>query len=138
MELKSLTYTSLARLDLDAADLEAIHRPARELIALDGITGLRVYTGTHFLQIIEGAAPAIDDLLDRLRRDPRHSALQVRDERVVEQSGFPAWSMELVHVSASYFEARETLRVTIPATVPQEVRVLLHRMTEGISGTIEL
>jgi len=138
MELKSLTYTSLARLDLDSADLEAIHRTAREFNALDGVTGLLIYNGTHFLQIIEGAGPAIDDLLDRLRRDPRHSAVQVRDERTVEQRSFPDWSMELVRVSAGYFEAKEALRGQIPATVPEEVSGLLYRMTEGISGTIEL
>ena len=55
MHLTSLTYTSLARLDLQTSDLEDIHRSARELNALDGITGLLVFNGTHFLQIIEGA-----------------------------------------------------------------------------------
>ena len=54
MALTSLTYTSLARLDLQSSDLEEIHRSARELNALDGITGLLVFNGTHFLQIIEG------------------------------------------------------------------------------------
>ena len=73
MSLKSLTYTSLARLDLDAGELEAIHRTAREMNALEGITGILIFNGTHFLQIIEGARDAIDELLERLRRDPRHS-----------------------------------------------------------------
>jgi hypothetical protein len=56
MSLKSLTYTSLARLDLEAGDLEAIQRTAREVNALEGITGLLIFNGTHFLQIIEGFA----------------------------------------------------------------------------------
>jgi hypothetical protein len=98
MDLTSLTYTSLARLDLQTSDLEDIQRSARELNALDGITGLLVFNGTHFLQIIEGAHDAIDDLLERLRRDPRHSGLEVRDERKVKERSFPDWSMELVRV----------------------------------------
>src|ERR1044072_1231819 len=81
MILKSLTYTSLARLDLEASDLEAIHRTAREANALEGITGLLIFNGTHFLQIIEGAPHAIDELVERLRRDRRHSGVEVRDER---------------------------------------------------------
>ena len=81
MDLTSLTYTSLARLDLETSDLEEIHRSARELNALDGITGLLIFNGTHFLQIVEGTHEAIDDLSRRLRRDPRHSGLEVRDER---------------------------------------------------------
>ena len=136
MNLKSLSYTSLARLDLRAEDLNAIHRTARELNSLDGVTGLLVFNGTHFLQIIEGAAPAIDDLLARLRRDPRHSGLEVRDERVVEERSFPDWSMELARVNADYFEAREAIERRIPDTVPAEVRDRLLRMTELISVSL--
>jgi hypothetical protein len=133
MDLTSLTYTSLARLDLQTSDLEDIHRSARELNALDGITGLLVFNGTHFLQIIEGAHDAIDDLLERLRRDPRHSGLEVRDERKVKERSFPDWSMELVRVKAGYFEARGTIADRLPDTVPEEIQLRLFRMTELIS-----
>ena len=94
MSLKSLTYTSLGRLDLAATDIEAIHHTARELNALDGVTGLLIFNGTHFLQIIEGAPDAIDELVERLRRDQRHSGLEIRDQNEVEQRSFPdcRWS----------------------------------------------
>lgn len=138
MHLKSLTYTSLANLDLTADDLHAIHRSAREHNAIDGITGLLVFNGTHFLQIVEGAEPAIDELLARLRRDPRHGSLEVRDERQVEARSFPDWSMELVQVSASYFEAKDRIEDRIPPTVAADVRDRLFRMTEQISGTVQL
>ena len=138
MDLKSLTYTSLARLDLGAEDLNAIHRTARELNSLDGITGLLVFNGTHFLQIVEGAEQAIDDLVERLRRDPRHTGLEVRDERKVEGRSFPGWSMELVRVNADFFEARQAIQHCVPAAVPADVRERLYRMTELISGTIQI
>jgi hypothetical protein len=136
MELKSLTYTSLAELDLGAEDLHAIHRTARELNALDGITGLLVFNGTHFLQIVEGPAEAIDDLVARLKRDPRHSSLEVRDERKIDARSFPDWSMELVQVSAGYFEARGEIAERVPAGIAPEVRDRLARMTELISIAI--
>jgi len=138
MDLKSLTYTSLARLDLGPDDLEAIHRTARELNALDGITGLLVFNGTHFLQIVEGAQPAIDDLLGRLKGDPRHTGIEVRDERSIEARSFPDWSMELVRVSSSYFEAKDAIQDRVPETVTVDVRDRLFRMTELISGTVRL
>jgi len=138
MDLKSLTYTSRAKLDLSADDLHDIHRTARELNSIDGITGLLVFNGTHFLQIVEGAEAAIDDLVARLRRDPRHSGLEVRDERRVEARSFPDWSMELVRVNASYFEARESIEDRIPASIAADVRDRLFRMTEQISGTVRL
>ena len=136
MPLKSLTYTSLARLDLEADDLEAIHRTAREVNALEGITGLLIFNGTHFLQIVEGSPDAIDDLVERLRRDPRHSGVEVRDERAIEQRSFPDWSMELVRVSASYFEAKDTVSERLPDATSQDVRDRVVRMTEAISGTV--
>lgn len=136
MPLKSLTYTSLARLDLEAGDLEAIHRTAREVNALEGITGLLIFNGTHFLQIVEGTPDAIDDLVDRLRRDPRHNGVEVRDERMVERRSFPDWSMELVRVSASYFEAKDAVSERLPDDTASEVRDRVIRMTEAISGTL--
>jgi hypothetical protein len=136
MSLKSLTYTSLARLDLQASDLEAIHRTAREANALEGITGLLIFNGTHFLQIIEGAPNAIDELVERLRRDPRHHGLEIRDERNIDSRSFPDWSMELVRVSASYFEAKDTVSNRLPDATSSEVRDRVVRMTESISGTV--
>ena len=138
MSLKSLTYTSFARLDLDASDLESIHRTARELNALDGITGLLIFNGTHFLQIVEGSPRAIDDLVERLRRDPRHSGFEIREERMIESPSFPDWTMELVRVSASYFEAKETVAERLPGGVPSVVRDRILKMTESISRTIQL
>ena len=136
MPLKSLTYTSLARLDLTAVDLEAIHRSARESNALEGITGLLIFNGTHFLQIVEGAEPAIEDLMGRLRHDPRHSSIEIRDEREVDSRSFPDWSMELVRVSGSYLEARDTVSDRLPSTVDVSVRDRVFQMTETISGTV--
>lgn len=133
MNLTSLTYTSLARLDLDSSDLEQIHRTARELNALDGITGLLVFNGTHFLQIVEGAQDAIEDLVQRLRQDPRHSGFEVRDKHGIGARSFPDWSMELVRVSASYFTARDTIAERLPMTVPEPIRLRMFRMTELIS-----
>ena len=138
MSLKSLTYTSLGRLDLTADDIEAIHRTAREVNALEGVTGLLIFNGTHFLQIIEGAPDAIDDLVERLRRDPRHGGLEVRDEHLIESRSFPDWSMELVRVTGSYFQARETISDRLPASLPPAVRDRILRMTEAISGTVTL
>ena len=133
MQLTSVTYTSLARLDLEGSDLEDIHRTAREQTALNGVTGLLVFNGTHFLQIIEGAEEAIAELVAKLRRDPRHTGFEIRDQRKVETRSFPDWSMELVRVRAGYFEARDTIAERLPDSVPEAIQARLFRMTELIS-----
>lgn len=129
MRLKTLTYTSRARLDLGDEDLTAIHQSARHLNALDGITGLLLFDGSRFLQIVEGAEDAVDNLVERLRMDPRHSAFEVRDEREVERRSFPDWSMELVRVSAGYRNAKDEVATILPAAVAAPVRELAMRMS---------
>jgi hypothetical protein len=134
LRLKTLTYTSRARLDLTERDLGDIHETARHLNALDGVTGLLLFDGARFLQIIEGAEGAIDNLVERLRRDARHSAFEVRDERFVERRSFADWSMELLRVSAGYKAAREEVATMLPADVAEPVRDLILRMSGEMAG----
>ena len=138
MKLKSLTYTSFARLDLTADDVGAIHRTAMQLNALEGITGLLIFNGTHFLQMIEGSVDAVDDLLRRLRGDRRHDGIEVRDERFIDQRCFADWAMELVHVKAGYFDAQDQVLARLPDDLSAEVRSQIHKMSGLISGTVEL
>jgi hypothetical protein len=134
LRLKTLTYTSRARLDLGDEELAQIHETARHLNALDGISGLLLFDGSRFLQIVEGAEDAVDNLVERLRMDPRHSAFELRDERYVERRSFPDWSMELVRVSAGYGNVREEVRAALPDAVSEPVRELVLRMSGQLAA----
>ena len=138
MSLKTLTYTSLASLDLTAADVDEILRTARTCNALDGITGLLVFNGTHFMQVVEGSPEAIDDLVDRLRRDRRHSGVEIRDERTIDQRFFPDWTMELVRVKSRYSDAQSDLRSSLPGDLPTGVSDRLVSMAASISREVQL
>lgn len=133
MQLKSLAYTSLARLDLTDEDLHDIHREAGRCNALDGISGLLIFDGARFLQFVEGSGEAIDSLVARLRRDGRHSAFEIRDERMVAERSFPGWSMELVRVSAGYLSAREEIATKLPPSVDPAVRAVAMRMSAELA-----
>ena len=135
LRLKTLTYTSRARLDLADKDLGDIHETARHLNALEGVTGLLLFDGARFLQIIEGGEEAIDALVERLRRDRRHSAFEVRDERLVERRSFADWSMELLRVSAGYRRARKEVATILPEGVAGPVRDLILRMSGEMAGS---
>jgi hypothetical protein len=134
LQLKTLTYTSRARLDFTPGDLADIQETARHLNALDGITGLLIFDGVRFLQIVEGSEEAVADLVERLRADSRHSAIEIRDERIVAERSFPDWSMELVNVTAGYGLARGELGGRLPAAVAPPVRDLLLRMSDSLAG----
>ena len=133
MELKSLMYVSRARPDLTTDDVRAIHRIARTLNALDGVTGLLLYNGVTFMQVVEGAQSAIDDLMRRLVADQRHSQIKIVDERLIEQRSFPEWAMKLMRIGADYPEAQQDLAVELPPHLPEPIRQQIITMTEGFS-----
>lgn len=135
MKLTSVTYTSLARID-GTSDLEDIRRNAHGWNARHDVTGFLVFNGTHFLQLIEGPESVIDDLVERVRKDSRHTGFEIRDRQKVERRSFPGWPLEVVQVNASYFEARDMIADRLPDTVSEAIRARLLRMTELIS-TIE-
>ena len=132
--LRTLTYTSRVRQELGEGDLERIVHAARTLNALDGVTGLLVFNGWYFLQIVEGTDDAIGDLLRRLTSDPRHHDIVVREDRAVDSRSFPDWSMALTRVSRGRFEARRDIAQALPATVSDEVRAMVVDMADLISS----
>lgn len=58
-----------------------------------GITGGLAMWNDRFLQILEGPEAAVDALLLRLYRDPRHVELTVLATRRIEIRRFPDWAM---------------------------------------------
>jgi hypothetical protein len=138
LRYKSLTYTSLAALDMDERKLFDLFEEARDLNGLEGITGLLVFNGTHFLQIIEGNPMAIDDLVERLRRDPRHSGFEIRDQRVIDRRLFENWAMYLVRVNGRSLRAHGDILNALPENLAADVRERVARMAEEALSQVEL
>lgn len=132
MKLTSVTYTSLAHIN-GTSEFEELETSSREWNARNDVTGFLVFNGIHFLQLIEGGEEVIDDLVERVRKDPRHTGFEIRDRQKVERRSFPDWPLEVVRVNASYFEARDTIADRLPDTVPEAIRARLLRITELIS-----
>lgn len=52
-----------------------------------------MFTELNFVQFLEGPGDEIYNLVDRIRRDPRHEQLDIVRERLQEDRVFPGWSM---------------------------------------------
>ncbi|MGI9211145.1 MAG: BLUF domain-containing protein [Methylococcaceae bacterium] len=93
MFMYSLVYVSLEIHPMTDSDLVDILTIARgKNLTLD-ITGLLLYRGGFFMQLLEGPEDAVDALYERVRRDERHSdVLLIYKENIVERE-FPGWSM---------------------------------------------
>jgi hypothetical protein len=77
----------------ETVDLETILATARRNNRANGITGLLMYNGKRFLQVLEGPSDAIDATFNRIRRDTRHRGQVLLARRTIEQREFGDWSM---------------------------------------------
>ncbi|MEO6580827.1 MAG: BLUF domain-containing protein [Sphingomicrobium sp.] len=91
--MRQVIYFSTAADRQDAVVVGGILAGARYHNLKDGITGLLVAGGHRYLQVIEGPAPAIGDLVGRLRRDERHLGMGILIDRRVNERSFDRWSM---------------------------------------------
>lgn len=132
MELKTLTYTSWARPGLTAADLESILTSARINNPLQGLTGVLLFNGSHFLQILEGVEPAIDELIGRLKVDKRHSNISVRDERPITGRAFPDWAMAYMQLENGRFIGEAAVERLLTRELAPPLRNIIRGMTHSI------
>jgi hypothetical protein len=94
MKLEKLVYLSTATAPTisvtDIADILAValrHNPA------NNITGALAFTGTRFMQLLEGSHGSLDVLILKLMIDPRHRDLIFIDRVPIEARSFGNWSM---------------------------------------------
>lgn len=122
LPMRSLIYTSRPTRPLTEEDLVALGHTARTLNSLDGITGLLLCTPTHFHQLLEGSAEAIDALLVRLRADDRHADLTIIHDRTIDMRSTSGWDMKIVKydtVQQALVEGGATVLTQLDATSRQ-------------------
>ena len=91
--MRRIIYRSRATPELDRAGLFRLLYHARAGNEARGITGVLIRADRRLLQIIEGPTWKVVATFERIRRDLRHLAVEVIDERMIPQPTFPAWPM---------------------------------------------
>ncbi|MDF2918365.1 MAG: hypothetical protein K0S70_2582 [Microbacterium sp.] len=91
--LLSILYTSNARAPFDDDDLAALLAQSRASNAVRDLTGMLLYRGGRFVQVLEGPEPAVRDLLATIRQDSRHSDMRVLIEQPIAHREFREWTM---------------------------------------------
>ena len=132
MQLKTLTYTSWARAGLRPDEVDTILSSAKINNPLDGITGVLIFNGTAFMQILEGSEEAIDGLTSRLVSDPRHSNMSIRDRRLIETRSFPNWSMAYLRLETGEFQGQDEIVKALSRDLPQPVRNIVMGLTQSV------
>ncbi len=60
------------------------------------VTGMLAKSDGHFCQVLEGRPDAVDQVMDRVRRDRRHTRIRVLLEQPCDKRLFEGWAMGLV------------------------------------------
>ena len=58
-----------------------------------GITGMLLYNGGNFIQVIEGPDEAVLALYDTIKRDRRHYKVTLLGQDPIHERQFPDWTM---------------------------------------------
>ncbi|WP_227816617.1 BLUF domain-containing protein [Nitrogeniibacter aestuarii] len=96
MELIQLVYISRATRAMAADDLLALLEVSRRRNKREGITGLLVYHGETFMQVLEGDEPRVGALYEDIVRDPRNSQNHLLYESKIAVREFATWAMAFV------------------------------------------
>ncbi|MFN0128358.1 MAG: BLUF domain-containing protein [Verrucomicrobiales bacterium] len=88
-----LVYVSQATRDFDEGELADLLAVSRRNNAASGITGLLMYESRMFLQALEGPQADVTALFQKIKRDPRHTDVQLVCEDRIEQRYFGPWRM---------------------------------------------
>lgn len=114
------TAPTLPREEVDSIlATSARNNPAR------GITGLLLFNGRNFLQLLEGDDGEVASLMDRINSDPRHSGVSVLDRRPIDGRTCPDWAMKHVLIAESIANRREMLERDLPQGLDPAVRKMI-------------
>ena len=98
--LHNLIYCSLARPNMDPAEIQKIIATAKHHNPRYGITGLLVYGSGIFFQWLEGPKDNVIRLMNIIGEDPRHlNVVVLSEEEEIRDRLFPDWDMELVEAA---------------------------------------
>ncbi|MEL6528406.1 MAG: BLUF domain-containing protein [Pseudomonadota bacterium] len=114
------TAPSLSRDEVEAIlASSARNNPAR------GVTGLLLYNGRNFLQLLEGEELELVDLMVRISHDPRHAGLSILDRTTIEERACPDWAMKRVLIAETVESRRTTLEAELPARLSENIRKII-------------
>lgn len=111
MSLTSLLYVSRSNIRPDQAEAtvaEIVSKSCDRNPTL-AITGALLFTGTHFVQVLEGSAAVLDPLLVMICSDPRHTQLIVSERGLIQARRFGDWRM--AYFGPSQFISRHVERL---------------------------
>ena len=103
--LIQVVYCSTAATVFTRDDLNRLLEIARRRNKKSGITGMLLYAGGSFFQVLEGKKKEIDKLIVSIEKDNRHNNITIIIQEPVATRSFSDWTMGYADVSEAEVEA---------------------------------
>ena len=144
--LYHLAYVSTQTQEFHLADLIHLLNGCRAENEQRNVTGLLMYRGDSFFQILEGEYTDVQFVFDRIKADTKHTDIDVLLDESVEERVFPEWRMGFMYANnenlsrylgcAPYREAAEESR-TVLTKMGSDPRLLdIFREVIGLSDKV--
>jgi len=110
--LVSISYVSAAAESFDDARLAELLDQSRRSNHEHDLTGMLLYRRGRFFQVLEGPQDAVDELMTKIRRDPRHTDVRMLLSEEIDERRFSEWTMGYEPIGVSSTLAPEGFRDT--------------------------
>lgn len=118
MNLKRVCYISTAASHIDETSVQKMAEEALTANRLHDITGVLLFNGVNFWQVIEGPSHAIDQLMAKIYVDHRHTGIIMRFSETAMGRWFENWN--LAYKKTSGVAAESLVNLSIPSQVKAE------------------
>lgn len=139
--LEALMYISVADSGITQKDIDNILHKAVRKNRREDLTGALIFSGSIFIQILEGHPDSLDAIMDQLKKDKRHHAMTLLSREPITHRRFASWSMayrsvtglaaEELHAQFGWDNAIKKLLDCIPLDRP------LSSLSDSIAGIVE-
>lgn len=93
MALLELIYTSLSKAQTPADDVRDILSSSERNNAASAVTGLLLFDGDRYIQILEGKDESVESLFKTITADPRHHDVELLHKGGITGRSFETWRM---------------------------------------------
>lgn len=105
--LTSLIYASQSTEEFHEHEIPALLKQVRLANARYELTGMLLYIGGSFLQVLEGQVEMLDAVFSTIRRDNRHTQVTLIAKTAILERAFEGWTM--IHKTLDTVEAGELI-----------------------------
>lgn len=114
-------------------DLLYLLSQARERNELEGISGIVLYDRRTFFQWIEGPNLALHAVWDNIRKDRRHTSVEVLADQVIPFALFSEWSMQFARRDDQFMRFMDGFGAAAPLLDVLHARQGLPRKSSQLS-----